>query len=94
MSQDRALNPELEPDVIAAAYKNLRGAPARSGALISSRDVGKGGLKFMGYTESAGVPTVVSFPENNSWGFHQDTTGPTVYLVFNLAGALKSVALA
>jgi hypothetical protein len=46
----------------------------------------------MGYTSSAGVPTVAEYPENRSWGYHDD--GTTTYLVFNRLGVINYIPIA
>jgi hypothetical protein len=45
------------------------------------------------YTSSAGAPTTTELPNNKDWSIHDDTTGPTIYLAFNLSGTIKKVAL-
>jgi hypothetical protein len=52
-----------------------------------------GGARFMGFTSSAGAPTTTELPNNKDWSIHEDTTGPTMYLAFNLSGTIKKVAL-
>lgn len=49
---------------------------------------------FLGVTTSGAVPTTTEFPNNNDWGFHNQTGGaPAFYLTFNLGGVIKKVAL-
>jgi hypothetical protein len=52
-----------------------------------------GGARYLGYTSSAGAPTTTELPNNKDWSIHNDTTGPTIYLAFNLSGTIKKVAL-
>lgn len=65
--------------------------PPRPASPVSSRDVGRGGTKFMGYTSSGGVPTTAQYPENRSWGYHDD--GSTTYLVFNRLGVINYIPI-
>lgn len=76
---------------IGAAYRNLPLRLPRSIPLVASRDVGRGGIKFMGYTASVGVPTIAEYPENRSWGYHDD--GATTYLVFNRLGVVNYIPI-
>lgn len=66
--------------------------PPRPASPVSSRDVGRGGTKFMGFTLSGGVPTTLEYPENRSWGYHDD--GSTTYLVFNRLGVINYIPIA
>lgn len=65
--------------------------PPRPASPVSSRDVGRGGSKFMGYTSSVGVPTLLEYPEDKSWGYHND--GTTTYLVFNRLGVINYIPI-
>ena len=66
--------------------------PVRPPALVSSRDVGRGGVKFMGRTLSGAVPTTALYPEDRDWGYHDD--GTTVYLVYNRLGVINYIPIA
>lgn len=46
-------------------------------------------LHFLGMTSSAASPSLTEYPLDQDWGFHTDTTGPTYYLVLNVAGVLQ-----
>lgn len=76
---------------IGAAYRNLPARLPRSLPLVASRDVGRGGIKFMGRTISGGAPTVALYPEDRDWGYHDD--GTTVYLVYNRLGVINYIPL-
>lgn len=69
-----------------AAPPSARGVPS-----VASRDVGRGGIKFMGRTISGGAPTVALYPEDRDWGYHDD--GATVYLVFNRLGVINYIPI-
>lgn len=77
------------PDV--SLYRPLRGAPPRPATIVSARDVGRGGVKFMGRTISGAVPTIAQFPEDRDWGYHDD--GSQVYLVYNRLGVINYIPI-
>ncbi len=52
-----------------------------------------GSARFLGYTSSAAVPTTTELPNSLDWCLHNNTTGPTIYLAFNIGGVIKKVAL-
>lgn len=65
--------------------------PARPASPVSSRDVGRGGVKFMGRTISGAAPALVNYPEDRDWGYHDD--GSQVYLVYNRLGVLNYIPI-
>lgn len=52
-----------------------------------------GGARFVGYTSSTSTPTTTELPNSKDWCFHNDTTGPTIYLAFNIGGVIKKLTL-
>lgn len=61
--------------------------------VTASRQVGRGGIKFLGFTSSAVDPTTSNYPEDRSWGFHHNTASGQVFLTFNLGAAIKKLEL-
>lgn len=75
----------------AELYRPLIGRPVRQTAVVSSREVGRGGVKFMGRTISGVAPAIADFPEDRDWGYHDD--GTTVYLVYNRLGVINYIPI-
>lgn len=46
---------------------------------------------FVGLKQSATLPSLVEFPNDNDWGFHLDTAFALMYLVYNRGGTLYKI---
>lgn len=79
-------SPELSRLYISQVLRN-----PRTPNTVSSREVGRGGAKFMGRTISAAVPTIAQYPEDRDWGYHDD--GTTVYLTYNRLGVINYIPI-
>lgn len=53
-----------------------------------------GNARCRGFTTTAAAATTTEYPTTKDWGLHLNTTTGVVSLVFNNAGAIKTVALA
>lgn len=63
----------------------------RSDVLTGGRAVGRGGVKYMGFTASTTEPTIALYPENKAWGWHRNTAKGTIYIAYNDGGIIKKI---